>query len=37
MKDFESITVKILEIYSASQLFIEFEDGQGLLYFWIGD
>lgn len=38
MKDFESITIKILEIYSASVLFIEFEGGQkGLLYFWIGD
>lgn len=38
IREFEATNIKILDIYSASILFIEFEDGQkGLLYFWIGD
>lgn len=38
LRDFEPTTIKILKIYSASNLFVEFEDGhKGLLYFWIGD
>lgn len=38
MRDFEATPIKILDIYSANIIFMEFEDGQkGLLYFWIGD